>query len=219
MGFLERLRQQREQEKQQAMEEHRLQEENASEAARLAQISREKKLQTEREEQERLKKDIIKAQEYFSKSDFLELVGDLASIEGNMLLRNGIVKPDAFWFHMLVSYGGQEYLHLDERDQFSSVGLSLIWEEGNYSWKHKDRYGSVDYTVYEDTYSFITVGCDQFGTITLRKRWGDIKLPVSKWLGRTDIQEKALEEAFGNPKNIVYRHDSRPPSQEPIRNR
>jgi hypothetical protein len=214
MGFIEDLRRQIEQEKQQAIEAQRLQERREGEYARLAQIREDKKNKRELEKAERLERDIKKAQEYYYKSDFPRLVKELCAVaQEDIYVLSGVIAPK--WIGSGVSLPTlrrSEYsnLDLDEHNVFSRVGISLIWYAGERNRRRIREWGMSGYDVWEDEHNFISIGCDQTGKITLRKSWGDIKLPLFKWLGRPGVQEEALGEAFHNPKSISFRQNDKP---------
>lgn len=199
MGFIENLRRQKELEEQQELVSQRLREEKTGEKTRLAAIRQKVTDSAEREKQEQLKKDIVKAQEYFDKSDFSRLAEELKSVaQENITVVGGVVVPN------IVVWSIRDF-DLDQDNAFSRVGISLIWYAGQRN-RHKKKENwsdTVSYDVWEDIYNFITIGCDQTGEITLRKSWGDIKLPLSRWFGNSNVQEEALGKAYGNPKKYV----------------
>lgn len=192
MGFIEDLRRQREREveanrqlalRKKAKEEQR--------KALLAQAE-EKKKKIETEESKRYAREIEQAKGYFAKSDFARLSKELASVVGGITLSS--------YSH----YGG------DKPNQSAQFGIELEWNERKEN-RRKKNYPNPLYSYYawDEVYEFIIIGCDKSGTITLSKSWGDIKLPMSKWLGNPTVQEEALGRAYRNPKHNSTEHDDR----------
>lgn len=197
MGFIEDLRRQRDVRKY-------LEEEREKEAMRLDEIRRSKlgKLEDETaritlKRQVQFVKDGIEAGKYFNRSEFPRLVKELVSVESErgIVAKTGIVASDS-----------SEDFEFYERS--SEANMSLIWyKEKKGPWQESNIPGVTStHDVWGDVYNTIVIGCNRDGVIRIRKRWGDIKLSLSAWVGNPAIQEEALGRAYRNPRLCLVRH-------------
>lgn len=222
MGFIERLRRQKELEKSLFEDKRRLDlERNAEDVAKNAKLERDA-LDREIEERERARLDIEKAKEFFGKSDFIKLAYDLKSIISDMAILDGVIDGHVRDIdkNSLGLVTSEEYYSLN---RISPVGISLIWNEmetprHEESLRNWGSYLKTNYTIWSESFNFISIGCNASGEITLWKSWGNIRLKPSRWLGDSEIQEKSLGKAYSNPKiaTIRFGHDNSPPSSPPV---
>lgn len=188
MSFLEDLRRQRELKAKELEDAQQFARAEADQQSVLLAKAEDQRNRLELEKRNQVERQLKQAKEYFAKSDFVRLSKELSPEVG------GIVSSD---------YVG------DEQNRSVQFGIKLRWNEHEEN-RHKEdgKLHTFKVTVYDEVYNFITVGCDPLGTIILSKSWGDIKLPMSKWLGNPAIQEEALGRAYHHPKRHSTRHNS-----------
>lgn len=146
-------------------------------------LEQQEKQRVLREEEERLRHPEVykerRALEYYLTSNFPRLMRE---IRDNMDQRG---RP---------SLGG--------RHEPGSLIQTLVWD-----YKSEIRHGK-DETVYVSTWTGIEVKFSHDGTATVSGNFSTT-LSLQEWQNRPDLQERALEVAFKNPKN--YRGERREP--------
>lgn len=222
MGFIEDLRRKKELKAKELEDAQKFAREREEQQRALSLKAEEQRKLVILGEVKQSERQLKQAEAYFAQSDFARLAKELVSTVGGIVLVKGAIDPDAGW-DMIYEYKYGRYprdnnihelsaedkqYYLDKRP-LSEVGVSLVWHEGSTGRREKkDYYGQHDYDVWKDIYSLIVIGCDHTGQITLKKSWGDIKLPMSKWLGNPTIQEVALGRAYNNPKHLSQGRDN-----------
>lgn len=223
MGFIEDLRRQKELKAKKLEDAHRFTSAKEEQQRALLTKAEELRKRAELEKANEIGRQLKQTEAHFAKSEFARLSKELASTVGEITLVKGMIDPDSGW-HAIYEYKYDRYprdnnihelspedkrYYLDRHSQLSEAGVSIIWYEGKTEQREKkDGYGRHEYDVWEDIYSLVAIGCDQAGQIILRKSWGDIKLPMSKWLGNPAIQEEALGRAYNNPKHLSQGRDN-----------